>query len=189
MTSSAYVLMTRRNSSLSALLPGTTGVRSCRVRVAPSRVSRRNRPSRASSSGPWQWKHLSERMGLTCRLKSMGAATAKAGASAQAMTSDGVLKEAAASAKARAREQGSRRRTDCILEGMVGGGWRKFGVLSFRGKNSAGGAIGDEECCGTRQSLAGKSSGRARRFSVGGAPDTVEAIRNSPCNNDHVGFR
>ena len=64
MWSSASFVVTRRSSSLLSGLPGTMAL----FFSAPSRVSRRRPDSRFFSSGPWQKKHLSERMGRMSRL-------------------------------------------------------------------------------------------------------------------------
>src|SRR5512147_3135538 len=58
--------MMRWISSLSFDLPGTM----IDLAKAPSLVSRRSRALRAFSSGPWQAKQFSDRMGRICRLKS-----------------------------------------------------------------------------------------------------------------------
>ena len=61
----------RRTSWLCPGLPGTTACPpDVKAAKAPSSVSRRRSPSRAASSGPWQAKQRSERMGLTWKLKS-----------------------------------------------------------------------------------------------------------------------
>ena len=64
----------RYSSSLSSTFPATTAwppVES--AAVIPSRESTRRPASRVSGSGPWHWKHLSERIGRTSRAKSTGA--------------------------------------------------------------------------------------------------------------------
>src|SRR5207249_7388285 len=70
MTSVSSWLLTRRYSSLSALLPGTMTVTPSLPRKAPSLVSRRSLALRAAASGPWHWKQWLDRIGSTSRLKS-----------------------------------------------------------------------------------------------------------------------
>ena len=50
--------------------PGTMAKRPPRSAKAPSSVSRRSGLSRVALSGPWQVKHLSERIGRMSRLNS-----------------------------------------------------------------------------------------------------------------------
>ena len=57
----------RAISSLSSGLPGTIDDFDGDI---PSRVSSRKSAWRVSASGPWQWKHLSERIGRMSRSKS-----------------------------------------------------------------------------------------------------------------------
>ena len=59
-------------SRLSALLPGIMILYPPRSAKTPSLVSRRRFPWRPSSSGPWQEKQVSERMGRISRSKSIG---------------------------------------------------------------------------------------------------------------------
>ena len=79
-TSSGSVLVMRRISSLSPLLPGTmTG---SLVRRAPSFTSSRRSALRVLASGPWQMKQFSERIGRMSRLKSTGSGPAERGGKA-----------------------------------------------------------------------------------------------------------
>src|SRR5262245_40082154 len=72
MRSEASCAVTRAISSLSEDFPGTTANPPPRSSLsALSLMSRRSFALRSFSSGPWQRKQLSERMGRICRLKSM----------------------------------------------------------------------------------------------------------------------
>src|SRR5262245_370154 len=66
-------------TSLSSLLPGTRSARALLLRDAPSIVSRRRPALRASASGPWHLKQLSERIGNTSREKSTSPAGSRDG--------------------------------------------------------------------------------------------------------------
>ena len=69
-----------RINSLSSGLPGTTeGSPDLPPFSAPSLVSSRSLALRAPSSGPWQEKQFSERIGRIWRLKSTGATDAPLG--------------------------------------------------------------------------------------------------------------
>src|SRR5262245_53119070 len=71
----------RRATSLSSGLPGTIGVApESAGLIASSRKSSRNSPWRAFLSGPWQWKHVSDRIGRTSRLNSIFAGIGRSAA-------------------------------------------------------------------------------------------------------------
>src|SRR5258707_8387891 len=70
MWTALLVEVMRRISSLLAGSPGTMAV------FEPASWSKRTLLLRWPLSGPWHWKHLSERIGLMSRLNSTGAAAA-----------------------------------------------------------------------------------------------------------------
>src|SRR5436190_21302412 len=61
----------RRHNSLAWRSFGLMACLPSRTSTAPSALSNRNLDLRRFSSGPWQLKQLSERIGRTSRLKSM----------------------------------------------------------------------------------------------------------------------
>jgi hypothetical protein len=156
MTSSSCGLVTRRTSSLSALRPGMTGVTPSRVRVAPSRESRRSLPLREPSSGPWQEKHLSERMGRTSRLKSIACV---AGAAAEAAAKAGAEETNASNAQAR------------IARARRGGrvvGWACDGPRGIVGNPGRGGATGAQRCPRRNTGVARRRPALLQRQQAGG---------------------
>ena len=75
-TSPFSSLMIRNHASLFLRSPGTIACPPLIFAVAPSIVSRRRFALRVLGSKPWQEKHLSERIGLTSRLKDTSSAKA-----------------------------------------------------------------------------------------------------------------
>ena len=86
--SSGSRLSTRRIISASLALPGSKAP----ADIALSRTSKRRSASRLLESGPWQKKHLSDRMERTSRLKSGGGAASLGGAAHSALPAKNIIK-------------------------------------------------------------------------------------------------
>ena len=107
-TSSLSFAVSRFTSSLSPGLPGTIAVSPDSAGfTAVSRVSSRSPALRFSSSGPWHWKQVSEKIGRMSRLNET---LSDAGESATATAAPSPRK-----APRRAREEG-------VVEGIGCGG-------------------------------------------------------------------